>query len=58
LRTVEGRADDTLDAHYSELGRMCACLDGWGFVGYEGEDGEEYVERHACKRCGRRIRNL
>jgi hypothetical protein len=48
----------TLDAHYSGLERMCACLDDWVFVGYEGEDGEQYVERYACKRCGRRIRNL
>jgi hypothetical protein len=48
----------TLDAHYSGLERMCACLDGYVFVSYEGEDGEEYVECHACKRCGRRIRNL
>ncbi len=48
----------TLDAHYSGLERMCACLNDWVFVGYEGEDGEEYVECHACKRCGRRIRNL
>jgi hypothetical protein len=41
-----------------KLERACACLDGYVFVGYEDDDGEEYVERYVCKRCGRQIGNL
>ncbi len=25
--------DDTVEAHYSGLERLCACIDGWLFVG-------------------------
>jgi hypothetical protein len=35
--------DDTVEAHYSCLERPCACLEGWVFVGYIDEDGEERV---------------
>ena len=49
--------DDTVEAHYACLERLCACYSGWVFVGYldmNEETGEE-VERHAryrCRRCG------
>ena len=49
--------DDTVEAHYASLERLCACLDGYVFVGYldvDEETGEE-VERHTryrCHRCG------
>ncbi len=33
--------DDTVEAHYACLERLCACLEGWVFVGYIDEDGEE-----------------
>jgi hypothetical protein len=33
--------DDTVEAHYACLERPCACLEGWVFVGYVDEDGEE-----------------
>jgi hypothetical protein len=46
--------DDTLDAQYYALEQPCCCLDGWVFVGYE-EDGEEYFERYACRRCGKKV---
>jgi hypothetical protein len=51
--------DDTVEAHYSGLERLCpcACMDGWVFLGrvVESEhdlDGEvvEY-ERVPCRRC-------
>jgi hypothetical protein len=49
--------DDGLQAHYASLERMCACIDGWVFLGrvVESEhdlDGEvvEY-ERVPCRRC-------
>ena len=49
--------DDTVEAHYSCLERLCACMDGWVFIGrlVESEhdlDGEvvEY-ERVPCRRC-------
>jgi hypothetical protein len=45
--------DDTLEAHYSGLERLrpCACIDGWVFVGYIDEHGEERVASYACSRC-------
>jgi hypothetical protein len=43
--------DDTLEAHYACLERPCACLEGWVFVGYVGEDGEEAIECWPCRRC-------
>jgi hypothetical protein len=51
--------DDTVEAHYSALARLCpcACMDGWVFIGrvVESEhdlDGEvvEYI-RVPCRRC-------
>jgi hypothetical protein len=33
--------DDTVEAHYACLERPCACLEGWVFVGYIDEYGEE-----------------
>jgi hypothetical protein len=45
--------DDTLEAHYSCLERLrpCACIDGWVFVGYIDEHGEEREASYACSRC-------
>ena len=43
--------DDTVEAHYACLERPCACLDGWVFVGYIAEDGEEREASYACRRC-------
>jgi hypothetical protein len=36
--------DDTVEAHY-------ACLNGWVFVGYIDEDGEEGDAAYRCRRC-------
>ena len=45
--------DDTVEAHYSCLGRLCphACMDGWVFVGFVDEYGEEREAVYACRRC-------
>jgi hypothetical protein len=43
--------DDSVEAHYACLERPCACLDGWVFVGYIDEDGEERETSYACRRC-------
>jgi hypothetical protein len=43
--------DDTVEAHYSCLERPCACLEGWVFVGYIDEFGEEREASYACRRC-------
>ena len=45
--------DDTVEAHYSglERPRPHACMDGWVFVGYVDEYGEEQEASYACPRC-------
>src|SRR5918912_4573783 len=43
--------DDTVEAHYACLERPCACLDGWVFVGYLDENGEEREASYRCRRC-------
>jgi hypothetical protein len=43
--------DDTVEAHYACLERPCACIDGWVFVGYIDEDGEEREAAYRCRRC-------
>jgi len=43
--------DDTLEAHYASLERMCACYGGWVFVGYIDDDGEEREAAYRCRRC-------
>ena len=43
--------DDTVEAHYACLERPCACLDGWVFVGYIDENGEEREASYRCHRC-------
>jgi hypothetical protein len=43
--------DDTVEAHYSCLERPHACLDGWVFVGYIDEYGEEREASYRCRRC-------
>jgi hypothetical protein len=45
--------DDTVETHYACLERLrpCACIDGWVFVGYIDEHGEEREASYACCRC-------
>jgi hypothetical protein len=43
--------DDTVEAHYACLERLCACLEGWVFVGYIDEHGEEREASYRCRRC-------
>ena len=43
--------DETVEAHYSGLERPHACIDGWVFVGYVDEHGEEREASFACCRC-------
>ena len=45
--------DDTVEAHYSCLERLRphACIEGWVFVGYTDEHGEEREASYACRRC-------
>ena len=49
--------DDTVEAHYSGLDRLCpcACMNGTVFIGHlvVGEDGEEVeaFEAVPCRRC-------
>jgi hypothetical protein len=42
---------DTIAAHYACLERPCACLEGWVFVGYTDENGEEREASYRCRRC-------
>ena len=44
---------DTVEAHYSGLERLGphACIDGWVFVGYVDEHGEERQASYPCRRC-------
>jgi hypothetical protein len=44
---------DDIEAHYSCLERLrpCACIDGWVFVGYIDEHGEEREASYPCRRC-------
>jgi hypothetical protein len=44
---------DDVEAHYSSLERLRphACIDGWVFVGYIDEYGEEREASYACHRC-------
>ena len=45
--------DDTVEAHYACLERLLphACVDGWVFVGYIDEYGEERGASYPCRRC-------
>jgi hypothetical protein len=47
--------DDTVEAHYACLERPCACLEGWVFVGYIDEFGEEREASYPCRRCAASI---
>jgi hypothetical protein len=42
---------DDIEAHYASLERPCACFEGWVFVGYEDEHGEEEIVAYRCRRC-------
>jgi hypothetical protein len=48
--------DDTVEAHYACLERPCACLEGWVFVGYIDEYGEEREASYRCRRYAARPR--
>jgi hypothetical protein len=43
--------DDTVEAHYACLERPCACMEGWVFVGYVDENGEDREASYRCRRC-------
>jgi hypothetical protein len=43
--------DDTVEAHYACLERPCCCLEGWVFVGYIDEYGEEREASYRSRRC-------
>jgi len=43
--------DDTVEAHYACLERPCACIEGWVFVSFIDEDGEEREVSYTCHRC-------
>jgi hypothetical protein len=43
--------DDTVEAHYACLHRPHACMNGWVFVGYIYEHGEEREASYRCRRC-------
>jgi hypothetical protein len=45
--------DDTVEAHYAGLERLRphACIDGWVFVGYIDEHGEQREASYRCRRC-------
>ena len=45
---------DAVEAHYSGLERLeapHACYEGWVFVGYVDEHGEEREASYRCRRC-------
>jgi hypothetical protein len=52
------QSDETVETHYAALERLEShhgCIDGWVYLGFEGEDenGEHLVEieRVPCRRC-------
>jgi hypothetical protein len=49
-RAERDHQDQDHDHHHDQAQRPCACIDGWVFVGYIDEHGEE---REAAYRCGR-----
>jgi hypothetical protein len=50
-RVPQPRYDDSVEAHYACLERLCACLEGWVFITFEGEHGEEREASYRCRRC-------
>jgi hypothetical protein len=42
---------DAVEAHYSGLERPHACIEGWVFVGYIDDYGEEREASYRCRRC-------
>jgi hypothetical protein len=43
--------DAAVETHYASLERPHACIDGWVFVGYIDEYGEEREASYRCCRC-------
>jgi hypothetical protein len=55
---LQEMAEETVEAQHAGLERLDAphgCIDGWVYLGFEGEDGEhtEEIERVPCRRCHR-----
>ena len=57
-RPAQADTHEDVEVHYSALERLEAphgCIDGWVYLGFEGEDenGEhvEEIERVLCRRC-------
>ena len=50
--TEEHAHDETVEAHYASLERPHACTEGWVFVGYVDEYGEERQASYRCRLCG------
>jgi len=46
---VRGSLPEVTEAHDQD--RPCACLEGWVFIGYEDEHGEEREASYPCRRC-------
>ena len=56
-RVAQPRHDDTVEAHYACLECPCACLEGWVFITFEDEDGQEKEASYRCRRCNAGKRN-
>ena len=48
--------DDTVEAHYAALERPHACYEGFVFITYEDEYGEEREASYRCRRCSSEAR--
>jgi hypothetical protein len=51
VAAIHQRPRRTVQAYYSYLERPHACIDGWVFVGYIDEYGEEREASYRCRRC-------
>jgi hypothetical protein len=52
--TERGLTVDEVSIEYGEVREQDhphACWDGYVYLGYTGEDGEELIERLPCRRC-------
>jgi hypothetical protein len=47
--------NDTVEAHYASLERPHVCNDGWVFVGYIDDHGEEREASYRCRRCASEV---
>jgi hypothetical protein len=44
-------SNSSAPAHPPTEDRPCACLEGWIFIGYEDEYGEEREASYPCRHC-------